>query len=152
MIIDLLYLIVLLLALFKGLKKGLVVALFSFVALFVGLVAAMKLSAVVAAYLKGSVEVSAKWLPFIAFILIFVGVALLAKLVAKIIETAMESMMMGWANKLGGILLFSILYTLIFSVMLFFLEKLHLIGPSTTSVSRCYGLFYIFYHVSVVFS
>lgn len=138
MILDLLYLIVLLLALFKGMKKGLVVALFSFVALFVGMVVAMKFSAVVAEYMKGSVEVSARWLPFIAFILIFVGVALLARLVAKIIETAMETMMLGWANKLGGVLLYSITYTLIFSVLIFFLEKLHLLGPSTTGVSQCY--------------
>lgn len=139
MIIDVLYLIVLLLALFKGIKKGLVVALFSFLALFVGLVAALKFSALVAEYLKGSVDVSARWLPFIAFILIFVGVGLLARLIAKIIEKAMETMMMGWANKLGGVLLYSLLYTLIFSVLIFFLEKLQLLRSPTTGLSNCYG-------------
>ena len=86
MILDIISFILLLLALFKGLRKGLIVALFSFVAFFIGLAAALKLSSIVAEYLGRSVNVSGKWLPFMAFAIVFFIVILLVRLGAKMIE------------------------------------------------------------------
>lgn len=139
MIIDLIYLGILLLAAFKGMKKGLIVALFSFIALIVGLAAALKLSAYVAEYLKGTVNLSARWMPLLAFLLIFLAVALVARVMAKIIESAAETMMMGWANKLGGFILFGILYTIIFSVVLFYLSKMQLLSAESFQDSKSYS-------------
>jgi membrane protein required for colicin V production len=139
MIIDLIFLALLAFALIKGIKKGLAVAVFSLLAMVVGLAAALKLSALVAEYLKGSVNISAKWLPFIAFIFIFVGVGLLARLVAKIIEAAAEAAMMGWLNKLGGVVFYFLINTLVFSIVLFYLDKLQLISPQTIAESSTFG-------------
>ncbi|TCZ72751.1 CvpA family protein [Flaviaesturariibacter aridisoli] len=125
--IDIIVLALIVLALFKGLKKGLVLAVFSFLAFVVGLAAALKLSAVVAAYLGSSTNVSARWLPVLAFALVFVGVLLLVRLGAKLIEGALNVVLLGWANKLGGVLFYALLYGFVFSILLFWADGLHLL-------------------------
>src|ERR1700749_4371904 len=97
--IDVLFLLFMLLAVFKGLRKGFLLAVFSAVAFIAGLTAAVKLSAAVAGYLKGSVHVSARWLPVLAFIGVFLVVLLLVRGGAKLIEAAVDLAMMGWLNK-----------------------------------------------------
>ena len=52
MIIDIVFVIIMILAIFKGLSKGLMLGIFSLLAFIIGLAAALKLSVVVAAYLK----------------------------------------------------------------------------------------------------
>ncbi|WP_290711444.1 CvpA family protein, partial [Flavihumibacter sp. CACIAM 22H1] len=84
---------------YKGIRNGLVMALFSFAALLLGLLAAVKLSAVTALWLEGTVNVSAKWLPLLAFLLVFVLVVLLVNLVGKLLESTAEWAFLGWVNK-----------------------------------------------------
>ncbi|OQP67981.1 CvpA family protein [Niastella populi] len=135
MIIDVLVLIFLVLAIIKGLRRGLIVAVFSIFAFIAGIAAAMKLSVVVADYLKDSVNVSAKWLPFISFAVVFIGVVLLVRWAASLLEATVEMAMMGWANKIGGIILFAILYMFTLSVVLFFVNKVKLISDETIANS-----------------
>jgi len=139
MLIDIIFLFLMALAFFKGIKKGLILAVFSLVGLVVGLAAAMKLSVVVADYLKDTVNVSAKWLPFLSFILVFIGVIILVRIGATAIEKTIEFAMMGWLNKLGGIILYAALYIILFSVLLFYAEKLNLINPKTITASKTYA-------------
>jgi membrane protein required for colicin V production len=54
MSIDIAYLVIIALAAMKGFSRGLIMAVFSFAALFIGLAAALKLSSVVANYFKSS--------------------------------------------------------------------------------------------------
>lgn len=125
-------------AIFKGYQKGLVIALFSIIAFIVGLAAALKLSAVVADYLKDSISISAKWLPFIAFALVFFGVVLLVRLGGKLVEKAFQVALLGWVNRIGGILLYAALYTIILSIFIFYGEKLQLLQPTTIQSSATY--------------
>ena len=77
MLIDIVALVLLVIAIFKGISKGLIVALFSFLGFIIGLAAALKLSTAMAEYIGANVEVSQRWLPFIAFIVVFIIVVLL---------------------------------------------------------------------------
>ena len=52
MIIDIAFAIVMILAIFKGFSKGFIVGIFSLLAFIIGLAAALKLSVVVANYLR----------------------------------------------------------------------------------------------------
>ena len=72
MIIDIAFLLVMVIAIFKGLSKGLIVGIFSLLAFIIGLAAALKLSALVAAYLNKNVLSATKWLPVISFLLVFI--------------------------------------------------------------------------------
>ncbi|WEK36676.1 MAG: CvpA family protein [Candidatus Pseudobacter hemicellulosilyticus] len=138
MIIDLLYLLLLVLALIRGWQRGLIIAVFSVIGLVIGLAAAMKLSTVVADYLKDSTSISAQWLPFLSFAAVFLVVVLLIRWGANLLEATMEVALMGWVNKLGGILLYIIIYTLAYSVLLFFAEQLKLVEEKTITDSVCW--------------
>ena len=136
--IDILFAVILLIAIFKGYTKGFIIAIFSIIAYFIGLAAALKLSATVAAYLQSSMAISGKWLPFISFILVFILVVFLVNLGGKLIEKTFEMAFLGWLNKLGGIILFAVLYTVIFSIFLYYVEKIHLFDKETLSTSKVY--------------
>jgi membrane protein required for colicin V production len=139
MLIDILLLILLVIALIKGYRKGLVLASFSFVGIFIGLAAAVKFSAIVAGWLKEYTHIAFKWLPFLAFLLILIAVWILVRMASKLIETSLELVMLGWLNRLAGILLYALLYACIFSVVLFYADKMHLLKPYMISDSISYG-------------
>jgi len=139
MIIDIVFFIILVLAVIKGYQRGLVVGLFSLVSVIIGLAAAVKLSAAVAGYIGETVKVSEEWLPVIAFAVVFIAVVILIRLGANAIENAIEVVMLGWLNKLAGILLYVTIYTLVFSVLLFYAEQMKLIQPATIEESVTYS-------------
>jgi membrane protein required for colicin V production len=139
MLLDLIFAVVILLALFKGYQNGLVVGLFSLVSVIIGLAAAMKLSAVVAGYIGRAVKVSEEWLPVISFAVVFIVVVLLIRLGARAIERTVEMAMLGWVNKIGGIILFAAIYIVVFSVLLFYAEQMKWIRPETIRQSVTYS-------------
>lgn len=138
MLIDFTCIILLIIAIIKGYQKGFIIAVFSIIAFVIGLAAALKLSAVVAAYLQGSVNVSAKWLPFIAFALVFFLVVILVRLGARLVEKAFQVVLLGWLNRLGGILLYAALYLIILSIFIFYAEKLQFLQSSSLESSQTY--------------
>ena len=99
MIVDILAAVCLGLAIFKGISKGFVVALCSLVAWVIGLAAALKLSAVVAIYLERNTGITGQWLPFASFLIVFVIVVLVVRLLAAAVEKALQAAMLGWANR-----------------------------------------------------
>ncbi len=139
MIIDLAYLFVLIMAALKGIQRGFIVGIFSLVAFIVGLAAALKLSSVVAVRMGESTGISARWLPVISFLAVFIGVVLLVNVGAKIIEKAVEMMMLGIVNRIAGVVLYVLLHTIIFSILLFYATQLGWIGDQTIRDSRVYG-------------
>lgn len=138
MVIDLSVLIVLVVAIFKGLHKGLIVAVFSLAGLLIGLAAAVKLSAVTATYLSGTLNVGAKWLPVLSFLLVFIAAVMVVRLISAALQKTVELAMLGWANRIGGMVAYAIIYLLILSVALFYLEKIHLMADTTIAESKTY--------------
>lgn len=136
--IDVLFLIFIAMAVFKGFRQGLIIAVFSGVAFMIGLAAAIKLSAAVAGYLKENMHMSTRWLPVLAFLAVFIGVILLVRWGAKLAEAAVDLAMMGWLNKLGGIVLYILLYTIILSVLLFYAVQVHGVSDATLASSKVY--------------
>ncbi|MEO6489574.1 MAG: CvpA family protein [Ferruginibacter sp.] len=138
MLIDIVFGILVILACIKGFRTGLVVALFSVVAFIVGLAAALKLSSLVALRLSEHVNVSNRWLPVISFIIVFFIVVLLINLGAKLIQRSFEMIMLGWLNRLGGMILYILIYTIVFSIFLFYAVQLHMVKNETINASQCY--------------
>jgi membrane protein required for colicin V production len=136
MLIDIIFFILIVIAIFKGYRKGFVVAIFSFIALFVGLAAALKLSAFVANRLKTSVNVSSGWLPFLSFLVVFIIAVLLVNWGGKLIQKVFEMVLLGWVNRIAGIILYALVYTIIYSVFLFYAEKIHLFSTTTFQSSQ----------------
>jgi membrane protein required for colicin V production len=139
MIIDIIFLFILALAAFKGFRQGLVLAAFSFAAFFIGLAAAIKLSAMVAVWLEESFQKPSAWWPFLAFALVLLIVSGLVRAAAALVSKTLDLVMLGWINKLGGFLLYAILYTLIFSVVLFYYDQMAHIAADTRERSFIYS-------------
>lgn len=138
MILDLLFAVVVVLAVIKGFQRGLIIGVFSLVAVIIGLAAAIKLSIVVAGYVDKAVSVSDEWLPVISFAIVFIAVVLLIRLGANAIERTVEIVMLGWVNRFGGILLYAAIYIVVFSVLLFYAEQVGLIRSETIEKSVTY--------------
>ena len=73
MAIDILTLYCFAMAAFKGYRRGLIVAIFSFLGIVIGIAAALKFSVVVAGWFQNNTNIGSQWLPFISFILVMIG-------------------------------------------------------------------------------
>ena len=119
----------LVLALYKGWTKGLIMSVFELVAFFLGIALAFHFSGKLAGYLakEGS---DSKWYPFLAFIIILVATIILVRILGKLLESVAELMLMGLINKLLGIFIYVFLYLALFSSLLFYLNSYHILPDS----------------------
>jgi membrane protein required for colicin V production len=138
--IDTLFYIIIILAFVQGWRKGFILGLFSLVCGLVGLAAAVKLSAVVAVHMKSTLHLTSRWLPVIAFVLVFLLVLLLIRWTGRLLEKLIDLVKLGWLNKLGGILLFIILYLSIYSIVLFYGTKTQVISQRAMEDSHFYSM------------
>jgi membrane protein required for colicin V production len=139
MFIDVIFLLLMVWAVFKGFRRGLIVSVFSLLAIIAGLAAAIKVSSLVAIQIGKVVNVSDKWLPLISFIVVFLGIVLLVRLGANLIQKTVEIAMLGWVNRLGGIVLYVILFTVVYSIFLFYAVQLNFLKVETLQDSVTYA-------------
>ncbi len=137
MFIDAAYFILIAIACYKGLRKGFIIAVFSVLGFIIGIAAALKLSSVVAIKLSTHTG-DATWLPPLSFLIVFLAVAFVVSVVGKIIQKTFETVMLGWINRLAGLALFILLYSIIYSVFLFYAVQLHFIKADTINSSIVY--------------
>jgi len=139
MFIDIIFLLLMVWAVFRGFRRGLIVSIFSLLAIIAGLAAAIKVSALVAVQLGKVVNISDRWLPMISFAVVFIGIVLIVRLGANLIQKTVEIAMLGWVNRLGGILLYVILFTVVYSIFLFYAVQLHFFKEETIQTSVTYA-------------
>ncbi|HVZ25960.1 MAG TPA: CvpA family protein [Sediminibacterium sp.] len=139
MLIDSILLVCLVMAAWKGYRRGFVVAIFSLAGIFIGLAAALKFSAAVAGWLGTNTQISNAWLPFLSFLLVMVGVIILVRMGAALIQSALELAMMGWLNRISGMILYAALYITVLSVCLFYVHKMQWLKESSFQESHTYA-------------
>ena len=71
-------------------------------------------------------------MPLVSFVLVFLAVLLLIRLGAKAIEKLLQIAMLGWLNRLGGVLLFAAIYTIVFSILVFYAVQMQLVNPESS--------------------
>ena len=57
---------------------------------------------------------------------------------AKLIEKTFQVALLGWLNRIAGILLYAVLYLVILSIFIFYAEKLQLLRPVVIENSLTY--------------
>jgi membrane protein required for colicin V production len=140
MIIDIIFVILLVIALWKGYSRGFIIAIFSFLAIFIGLAAAVKFSVVVSAWLHNNTNIGTRWLPFISFLAVIIVVIILVRWIAGLIQTSVEFAMLGWLNRLGGIVLYVALYAMVYSIILFYATQMGIIKTEAIRTSVVYNI------------
>jgi len=97
---DLMMLIIIIMALIKGLMKGFVIELATLAGLILGIVGAVLFSGIVAQWLTG--HVSSEFIPVIAFLILFVGIIFCVHLLAKLVDSFIKAIALGWLNRIAG--------------------------------------------------
>lgn len=117
-------------ALLQGYRHGFIRAVISFFSLFIGLVVAYQFSGFIAQQLKVHTHIQSHWIPFIAFMIVLILVLLVLKMAAGLLQQTADWLMMGWFNKVLGVVLYAFIYFTIWSSIVYFLQILGVLEPN----------------------
>lgn len=107
----------------KGLKKGIIIEIFTLLALLVGIYAAVHFADQTSTWLKKNVQ-DVPYLPVVSFVLTFLGAGALVFFGGKALEKVVSIASLGFMNKTAGAIFGAIKGALIVSVLLVALESI----------------------------
>jgi membrane protein required for colicin V production len=140
--IDLLIIIPLIYAGYKGFKHGLIIEVFTLLAFVVGIYAGNHLSDAAALMLRENLNMTSKYLPIISFTIIFLIVGAGVYFAGKALEQMIKIVNLTPVNKFFGIFfaLVKMLYILSVILVIFdgYDEKSHFFEPDTKAKSLLY--------------
>ena len=138
MALDITGLIIIALFFIRGYTRGLIVAAFSVLAILLGILCALKLSQSLATWMLEHGYTTAGWAPMLSYLILFVGMVLVVRLIAKMLQKALETMALGIFNKLAGGLLYALLGTVLYSSILWIGARMHMFSPELIASSKTY--------------
>ena len=101
-ILDIIFLVPLLFALYRGFKKGLIHMIASLAALILGIFGAIKLRPVFAALLDSLFNIAPEHINVIAFAVAFVVIVLVVHLAAFLVDKLIKAVALSFVNRLLG--------------------------------------------------
>ena len=138
-IVDIILLICFVPALISGIRKGFISQVISIVSIIAGVWVSYEFSEPVGAWLSQHIEATENVLKLISFIIIMIAVFIGLALVGKLLEGIINFVMLGWVNKLLGVV-FALLKTGLIvglAIMLFcsLNNNLHLVSEEVLAES-----------------
>lgn len=100
--LDIIFLVPLLFALYRGFKKGIIHMVASLAALVLGILGAIRLRPVFASILDSLFDISPDYMNIIAFSAAFVVIVILVHLVAYVVERLIKAVALNLVNRLLG--------------------------------------------------
>lgn len=137
--IDIAFAIIASVAFYYGFSRGIIRTIISVAAVFVGFILAVRFAAPVTDVISRLFNTSPDGaMPLIGFIVAFVLVLALLRLLATFIERVLTKLRLNALNKVAGGLATAILGTLVLSILLLFVESANLITPEAKRESVTY--------------
>lgn len=121
--IDIVILVPIIYACYKGFKHGFVIELFTLLALLVGIYVGIHFSDAVAGWMKTSLGWDSEYLPVIAFTVTFLGVGAMIYFGGKVVEKMIKVVQLSPLNKALGIVFAGLKMLYIVSVVLVLIES-----------------------------
>ncbi|MGJ8661932.1 MAG: CvpA family protein [Bacteroidota bacterium] len=121
--IDIILLIPIAYAAWKGFKKGFIIEIFTLLAFFVGIYAGVHFSDYTSNKLTESFDIDSTYLPAIAFTITFLAIGALVYFAGKAIEQVVKIAALSPMNKMGGLVFGALKMLLILSVLLSVVES-----------------------------
>lgn len=141
-ILDVILLICFIPALIQGLKKGFISQVISIVSLIAGVWMSFEFSTAVSAWLAQYVEASEKLLKIASFAIIMIGVFIILGIVGKSLEGILKFVMLGWLNRLLGVVFAFIKTGLVIGIVIILFNSLNnslnLVSEDTLAQSVLY--------------
>lgn len=100
--LDIIFLVPLLFALYRGFKKGIIHMVASLAALVLGIIGAIKLRPLYASLLDSVFNISPDYMNVIAFSVAFISIVLVVHLVAFVVERLIKAVALNLVNRLLG--------------------------------------------------
>ena len=116
--VDIIILICFIPALIQGVRKGFIAQLTALISTIVGAWLSFRFSDTVCDWLKQYIEVSEQMLHIIAFVVIMIIVVLLLNLVGRLITSVVKLVMLGWLDKLLGVVFALLKTSLILGILI----------------------------------
>ena len=124
--LDIILLICFLPGIIRGISKGFLEQALSLAGIVVSVWAAFKFSALVCTWLKPYLSLSETTLNVVAFALILVAVCLVVLIVAKLLTKVLEMSMLGWLDKILGLVFALVVNALLLGVFVILFDTLNL--------------------------
>jgi membrane protein required for colicin V production len=138
MMLDFIGIVLIVLYFIRGYTKGVVVAVFSFLAVILGVIVSLKLSGWFAGWLLANGLVTSSVSLLLSYAILFVGVILLVRFIANAVESIFKMSLLGWLNSLMGGCMYAFMAAVVWSSLLWILHEMHAISPSTIAASKTY--------------
>ena len=141
-LIDIIILVCFVPALIVGIKKGFMVQACSLLGIVASIWCAAKFAGIVGGYLSMHLDFSPVVINIIAFALILIIVSIVFSLLGKLLAKLMKVILLGWLDKLLGILLAALVTFCILGVIIFVFDSLdtqwHLVKSDILQTSVLY--------------
>ena len=124
-ILDIVLLVCLIPADIQGLRKGFIAQVVAIISLVLGGWLAYRFSSAVTEWLGQWISASGPALNIIAFILIFAIVVTLLFLLGKILEASIKIILLGWLNKLLGLVFSLFKYVLVIGLLIILFDSIN---------------------------
>lgn len=138
MIFDIALLIFLGIGFYQGYKNGIIYSVFSLLGWFLGIVAALKFSSLMANFLKGVISAEPRTVAILSFVLMFILVLLLMKLIAWGLEQILKTFSLNLPNQIAGGLLHGCIGLFVFCIFIWFLNRLDALPENWKKDSKTY--------------
>lgn len=141
-LIDIIFLIPLVFAGFRGFTKGFIIEITSLLALILGIYGAVNFSDYLSAFLDANWEISESYLPYVAFTVTLILIVILVYMTGKFLEGVVNIMAMGFFNKLLG-LFFGLIKSLLFmSCFVYILQQVDVSNKLISEERKLASMFY----------
>ena len=122
-VIDIIIVCCFLPVLYFGIKNGLIKQVVAFAVIYFGITLSLKFATPASEWILEHVKIPEFWAKAVSFILIFFAVALVLSLLGKMLEKIIKISLLGWLNKLLGIVVTFCIFALLFSVVVYFVDS-----------------------------
>lgn len=140
--IDIILIILLILSGIGGFKNGLVAEVASLAALILGIWGAIEFSYITSDFLVENFQVKTEHLNIISFVVTFIVIVILVHIVGNTVNKLLETVMLGFVNKLAGLVFGVVKSALILSIILVVFDKIdddvHILPKEAKQNSRMY--------------
>jgi len=128
--LDILLLILLIWGAYSGFRKGFVSEIFSLGAFFIATIGSVKLMDYFAGFLRKCNGNLGTFAPYLAFVLIFLGIVVAITLVGKFFKYLINMTILGWIDRLMGAVLGIFKWAFFVSTFLWVADLLHFNVPN----------------------
>lgn len=115
--IDLIIVILIGWAAYRGLTRGLIIMVATFIALIAGIWGAAKFSGIVAEWLVNTLNVSSPYMHLVSFTITFLGFVIIINIAAYMVSRLLDAIALGFVNRLLGLIFGVLKMALLLSVL-----------------------------------